>query len=56
MLDKLAAGGPVDDEVAAGDNVGIEGHDREKEGGEDDAERACNRNEEYGEFTLAGQG
>jgi hypothetical protein len=54
VLDELAASGPVDDEVAAGNDGGIERQDAEKESGEDDAERACNGDEECGEFALAG--
>ena len=50
------SGGPVDDEVAAGDDGGIEGQGAEKESGVDRPERAGNGNEECSEFALAGHG
>ena len=56
VLDELVAGSPINDKVAAGDDGGTERHDGEKEGGEDDSERACNGDKECGEVTLAGHG
>ena len=52
MMDELLAGGPVDDEIAPGDDIAIERHQREKEGGEDNRQRACNRDQEHSDVAL----
>lgn len=54
MLDELMAGGPVDDEVAAGNGGGICGKGAEKKSGVEGGEDAGDGNEECGEFALAG--
>ena len=52
MVNKLLAGGPVDDEIAPGDDGAVERHGAEKQSGEDHPQRAGNRDRKYGKIAL----